>query len=266
MSEFEFSSIQVLLDADRFNIPVMARRSGERAIIYLHGLGSPKEDFADAVRVDALSDYTLLLYDAPGHGQSRYVADRDLTIRDLAEICKQLICAYRISSVTLIGQSMGGLTALLAAATWPELIDRLVLVEGNLTPEDCFHSRRIFENEMMTEEVLFDSWIDSVHRENKRSFELFSRLAKFHLDPRAFAGYCRSIVHYSDNCALLDQFINLSMPKLFIYGSDNEHLSYLPELGESDVQVAPISGSDHFPHYSNPVEFYSIIADFLSSD
>lgn len=43
------------------------RRAGERApILYLHGFGSTKEDFADIVRYPAFAGRAVVAYDAPG--------------------------------------------------------------------------------------------------------------------------------------------------------------------------------------------------------
>ena len=53
------------------------RRTGPKApILFLHGFGSTKEDYADIERYAAFEGHGALAYDAPGCGQT-HCADLD---------------------------------------------------------------------------------------------------------------------------------------------------------------------------------------------
>jgi hypothetical protein len=66
--------------------------------------------------------------------------------------------------------------------------------------------------------------------------------------------------------SLLAEFMDLPLPKLFLYGKQNRNLSYLDRLFVSDVTVREISSSANFLFYENPVETFSAIAEFIDSN
>jgi pimeloyl-ACP methyl ester carboxylesterase len=71
-------------------------------------------------------------------------------------------------------------------------------------------------------------------------------------------------VRESDSGHLLDEFIELPVPRLFLYGEANRHLSYLSRLRESDTEVCEIPKSGHFLFYDNPVATYEEIGRFVA--
>lgn len=60
-------------------------------------------------------------------------------------------------------------------------------------------------------------------------------------------------------------FLNLPMPRHFIYGAENNTLSYLDILRKSDTVVTEIPASSHFPIYTNPIAVDEAIVDFIQS-
>jgi pimeloyl-ACP methyl ester carboxylesterase len=54
------------------------------------------------------------------------------------------------------------------------------------------------------------------------------------------------------------------MPKLFLYGDGNRHLSYLDRLKAGDVRVVEVPDSGHFLFYDNPVDTYDAIGAFVT--
>jgi hypothetical protein len=72
------------------------------------------------------------------------------------------------------------------------------------------------------------------------------------------------MVHLSDHGDLMDKFLGLPCPKMFMFGEENRGLSYLGRLEEEGVELAMIERSGHFPMYSNPVEMYRRISVFFN--
>jgi len=56
----------------------------------------------------------------------------------------------------------------------------------------------------------------------------------------------------------------MSIPKVFIYGKENNSLSYIPDLIKNGMKVREISDSNHFIFYDNPKELYEVIGDFVN--
>lgn len=104
-------------------------------VILLHGLaGSSRELLPTA---DALSDhFHVLLIDQRGHGRStRRPSDvsREAYVGDVVAVIERLLPD---EPVRLVGQSMGAHTAFLTASARPDLIDRLVMLEGHVRGSD----------------------------------------------------------------------------------------------------------------------------------
>ncbi|KJC63857.1 alpha/beta fold hydrolase [Agreia bicolorata] len=105
----------------------LVSESAGPTVLILHGLaGSSNEMIPTA---EALSERHVLLLDQRGHGESsRKPADtsRAAFVADAVA----LIELGSTGPIALIGQSMGAHTAMLVAAARPDLVDRLVLLEG----------------------------------------------------------------------------------------------------------------------------------------
>ena len=70
------------------------------------------------------------------------------------------------------------------------------------------------------------------------------------------------MVDLSDHGDLMTTFLCLPFPKMFMYGEQNAHLSYLPQLAAAGVELAEIPQCGHFPMYSNPPAMWARIGDF----
>lgn len=99
-------------------------------VILLHGLGGYAGEWSGTSR-GLQAQYRVVALDQRGHGDStRRPGDvsRAAYVNDVVAVAE----ALGLSRVTLVGQSMGGHTALLVAAGYPELVERLVLVESGV--------------------------------------------------------------------------------------------------------------------------------------
>jgi len=82
---------------------------------------------------------------------------------------------------------------------------------------------------------------------------------------RSYYDYSFQTVEHSATRELLEQYLLLDLPKLFIYGEENGHLSYLPGLIRNNMNVKCISDSNHFVFYDQPKELYDVIAGFINT-
>ncbi len=239
----------------------------EATLLYLHGLGCTKEDFLEACRVPELVGHTLVGFDFPGCGGSRtYYPEVPLGIDDLVEITRKVVAQLGLKRPTVIGHSLGGLTAIQFACLHVDLVSRLVDVEGNLAPEDCeIQSRDVFRHRFLgDEDRFFERVKDRLSARGRPEFIEFARAIRKNIAERAYFDYCRSIVDYSDGHPLLERFIALPVPRLFIHGDANSNLSYLRRLAEAGVPVVSVPGSDHFPARTNPGFYHEAIARFCA--
>jgi pimeloyl-ACP methyl ester carboxylesterase len=86
----------------------------EAGVLILHGAGSAKESHFDYARVCVAYGFSALAYDARGHGRSRGAFGPGAV--DDAVALLDLLRERGASAVALRGSSMGGFSAILAAA------------------------------------------------------------------------------------------------------------------------------------------------------
>ncbi|MFJ4078379.1 alpha/beta fold hydrolase [Streptomyces iakyrus] len=98
-------------------------------LLLLHGLAGHQGEWdtlAGRLRSDG---HRVVTYDARGHGASTCTpanTTREAHVQDAVA----LIEALDLAPVTLLGQSLGGHTAMLLAASHPQLVNSLILVEA----------------------------------------------------------------------------------------------------------------------------------------
>lgn len=98
-------------------------------VTFLHGAGLNAHTWDTTIL--ALGRPALSV-DLPGHGDSSWRADGSYTAATLAPDVARALAEWTDAPQVLVGQSLGGLTAASLAATHPELVRQLVVVD--ITP------------------------------------------------------------------------------------------------------------------------------------
>ncbi|MEV0980651.1 alpha/beta hydrolase [Streptomyces sp. NPDC049915] len=98
-------------------------------IVLLHGLAGHMGEWDDLIPLLLSDGHRVIRYDARGHGASTRTP-ADMTRAAAVTDAVALIDRLGLPPVTLIGQSLGGLTALLLAARHPTLVTHLTLIEA----------------------------------------------------------------------------------------------------------------------------------------
>lgn len=255
--------LSLKVDDVDLTLDAMWRAGPETPVVFLHGFGSTKEDYADIVRFPAFDGHAVLAYDAPGCGGSDCADLSALSIPFLVKTVLAVLDQFAIDRFHLVGHSMGGLTAHQLARHIPERLVSFTNIEGNLAPEDCFLSRQILQFPADDPDIFFDHFIERIWQSDAPSQRLYAASLRHKVRAQAIKPIFSSMVHLSDNTPLLEQFLALPCPKMVVYGDDNNHLSYLPRLAQEGVRLAEISHSGHFPMYANPVRMWEEMADFI---
>lgn len=258
--------VEVLYKQKIFSIEYVYRQGSKETIVLLHGLGGAKENYYEACKSDALAEHTLIFFDNPGTGNSTYYEDSLLNVDDLASISSLFINQLAISNFILCGTSMGGLTTLLYLKNNGQRnVKAYINIEGNLLPEDCMFSSKVvtydfgrFANEIFPKTIL------DMKDNGNTGYHIIANNLQLNTNIKSYYNYSFQTVEYSATGDLLKQFIALSIPKIFIYGQENNTLSYIPELIKNGVNVKEISDSNHFVFYDNPKELYEVIGNFVN--
>jgi pimeloyl-ACP methyl ester carboxylesterase len=232
-------------------------------VVFLHGFGSTKEDYADILRRTDLAHRPVLAYDAPGCGESSCADPSKVSIPFLVETALAVLDRLGIDRFHLAGHSMGGLTALMLAHAHPSRLISFINIEGNIAPEDCFLSRQIHDHPAGDATRFFDEFIERARHAPAWSSALYAASLRHKVRVEAVRPIFTSMVELSDHSDLMAKFLGLPCPKMFMFGDQNRSLSYLDHIATHGVELAEISDCGHFPMYSNPPEMWRRIAQFL---
>ena len=249
------------------NLPYLARPGSGPSILFVHGLGGAKENFLWAVQSPALAHCDLLMFDTPGTGLARYRPDDALDVSALADLTQLVAEQLMPGPLFLAGASMGGLITLLQMRRHgTDRIKGYINLEGNLASEDCMFSRRAIPHSLEAfQRDVFAELIQEMRRSPHLGDRIIANNLALNVDARAYHAYSFETVAESDSGRLLDEFIGLPVPRLFLYGQANRHLSYLGQLRKSDVQVVEVADSAHFHFYDNPVQTFGAIGEFVDT-
>lgn len=260
----ELSRATLPLSIDGVDLAVATlHRSGPLApIVFLHGFGSTKEDYADVARHAAFDGHAVVAFDAPGCGETRCSELSRVSIPFLVKTASAVIEAMGFDRFHLVGHSMGGLTALMLADADPDRVLSFVDIEGNIAPEDCFLSRQIAQYPEPDAERFFDDFIERTRQAPAYASALYAANLSHKVRAAAVRGIFESMVELSDQGGLMDRFLGLPLPRMFMYGQQNASLSYLPHIQAKGVRLAEIPHCGHFPMYSNPAVMWRAIAEF----
>lgn len=238
----------------------------------LHGLFGSARNWAKMARRFA-ADRRVLAFDLRNHGASPWVPEMDY--ESMAGDVAHALDTRRLSSVDLLGHSMGGKVAMWLALSRPDLVHRLVVVDiAPITYEHAFaapyaEAMRAIDLSQHTsrrsvDEALSQSLPDAV----LRAF-LMSNLA------RGGDGFrwCVNLEAFSHNMDRLRDFpetdARFAGPALFI-GGGTYYLQATHEAAARrlfpNARFMWIDGAGHWVHHAAPEAFADAVAGFLDID
>lgn len=113
------------------------KRDTPVTLVFLHGLTANHHLFDRQVSFFS-KRYSVLVWDAPGHGTSRPY--QDFSYPNLAEDLKHICDIESIRKAVLVGQSMGGFAAQSVLSQYPHLAAGFVAI-GSCPYGPCYYSK-----------------------------------------------------------------------------------------------------------------------------
>jgi pimeloyl-ACP methyl ester carboxylesterase len=258
--------------------------SGSRKLVLMHGLASRSETWTDLIPLIARGDNTLYLLDLLGSGESSKPAAADYSIRAHSKRVLDFLECEGLSGVTLVGHSMGGAVALLAAIEAlhggrERLLRSVVVMAGPGYLQSLPLIARIFRMSLAGQ--LFISlyapkaWVRVGLRAAYFDHRLVdpehvARYAPCYQDKdarRALVETCRQLVP-PDCDAISENYGKLRLPMLLLWGrqdrivplSQGERL----EKAVPGARLAVIEECGHNPQEEKPGETFALIDRFVS--
>ncbi len=107
---------------------VKPEKPNGKKIVLMHGKNFSGAYWGQTAKDLSAAGYTVLIPDQIGFGRSSKPMQYQYSFHGLAQNTKRLIDWYKWDKVTVLGHSMGGMLASRFALMYPELVDKLVLV------------------------------------------------------------------------------------------------------------------------------------------
>ena len=251
--------------------------TGDPPVILLHGAGAGASSWSNFVLNFGVfaEQYRTIAMDQPGYGKSDpWLATSEPRNTTNARAVKDLMDKLGIEKASLLGNSMGGGTALAFAADYPDRLHKMVLMgsggggptlfgqqpsEGGKALQACY-----FDQSFETFRKFFDIMLyngkavsDDVLRARVNS------ISQEHLEAwrQSRGGPQRSV---------LSELMNVKTPTLIIQGRNDRvvnpegSLQLLSVLQNSQLHMFNRCG--HWVQYEHAAEFNSMVLDFLKSD
>lgn len=110
------------------NIAKLKNKKAE-TVVFLHGLGADKDGWGPLLKYFK-GKYRLIVLDLPGHGESVQGMDHDYGIEQQVRYVREILGQLDVTSMHLVGNSMGGAIASKLALEIPQQVSSLMLLNS----------------------------------------------------------------------------------------------------------------------------------------
>jgi pimeloyl-ACP methyl ester carboxylesterase len=242
------------------------REAGKgQALVLLHGIGSSSASWL--FQLEALKNFRLLAWDAPGYGESVALGNEMPQPSDYAAALRAFIDSLLLKDVVLVANSLGALMAGAYARLMPERVRAMLLV----SPASGYHGdrtvleQRLQQLDELGPEGMAEKTSATVLGPNAGAEAL--ELVRWNRRRIRPAGY-RQAAHCLANGHLADDARHFPKKVLVVCGSEDR---VTPEAGCKAVARAypkgeyrSLPGLGHVAHIEDPLQINKAIADFVS--
>jgi esterase len=240
-------------------------------IIILHGLFGMLDNWQTVARKLA-ENYTVFIIDQRNHGKSPH--DPELDYPTMAEDLKYFMEQNWIYKAHLIGHSMGGKTVMQFALEYPDMVDKLIVVDIAPKKYEGGH-QAIFE-------ALFSLDLDKIQGRSHAETQLGEKIEETgirqfllkNLSRKKEGGYTWKMnlsaifEHYED---ILDAISGdgVDMETLFIKGGNSKYIQEKDRDIIVDLfpnfTIQTVDNAGHWVHAEQPAILMDMVLEFLST-
>ncbi|MBV7269432.1 alpha/beta fold hydrolase [Winogradskyella luteola] len=242
------------------------------SFVILHGFLGMGDNWKTLAKKFSESNFEVHLVDQRNHGRSFHSDEfnYDLMADDLKQYCEQ----NDLSDIVLLGHSMGGKTAMLFAAKYPELVSKLLVAD--ISPRYYpVHHDAILEglshldfSEITSRGEADKALSNYVHEIGTRMF----LLKNLYWVEKGQLGLRINLPILKENVSEVGEALPIhatfKKDTLFLRGDRSEY------IGESDEaiihrhfpnsEIITIANAGHWLHAENPEDFYKEVINFTS--
>ena len=242
---------------------------------------------AEALR----QDYHVIAPDLRGHGDSQWMIGGSYGVPEFVYDIAQLLHQTKLTPVTIISHSLGGMISLQYSGIYPENVTRLVAIEGlGMSP------KMLAERAAQSAQYRLQEWIGSLRKLSGRAprrypsqEEAFQRMQEEnpHLSPSQarhltlhginqnedgtyswkFDNYVRAFPPFGISPAEVQELWSaITCPTLLIRGTESWASDPIKDGRAAhfrNARVVSVEGAGHWVHHDRLDEFLALVRDFL---
>jgi pimeloyl-ACP methyl ester carboxylesterase len=240
------------------------------ALIIIHGLFGSSDNWRSMAKYFART-HRVITIDLRNHGRSPH--NDSQRFDEMADDLLQLMDLLNITSASLLGHSLGGKVAMQFAASYPNRVEQLIVVD--ITTKRYFSPHTPLMDAMMSldltqydsRQAVDNALADSIKDPNVRLFLLMN------LKTNDQGFYWRINLaglkdNYGNMMAAVCEHDSFTMPTLFIYGADSDYVTLedIDQLSKQfyQAQFVEIAEAGHWVHAEKPQRFKRVVEEFLT--
>jgi len=198
------------------------------------------------------------------------------SLLDQAEHVLSFLDHHKIEKAHFVGHSVGGAVATLLAIHYPQRVNSLVSVEGNMTPADAFWSANLAKKPLEEIQALLDSYGDDVPAwiagsgvsETSETIRIASDWLS-NQPAKTLKAQARAVVEatsqHSNYLSALSKLLSEGLDLHLLAGSRSREQWHVPrniEAKAKSVTLLPERG--HLMMLESPAEFAETILDLIA--
>jgi len=246
------------------------RGFGDSVVLLLHGFGGDLDNWM--FNLDSLAEkHRVLALDLPGHGQS-VKTNVDPSLSGMATFVRKFLDVLSVSSVHVVGHSMGGAIAMQLASDSPETVKSLGLIcSAGLGPDINSDYLRGFVEAQSQQElklVLQQLFAD----ESLVNLQLVNDLLNYkRIDgvEATLNALSETLISAGEHTFLTDNIVASGIPVLVIWGKQDRiipvsHAQNYSAAGGSCVEVEIFDSAGHMVQMEKAQDVNRSLLNFLA--
>ncbi|RMF57502.1 MAG: alpha/beta hydrolase [Calditrichaeota bacterium] len=271
---------------DTTRIAYVDEGSGEKTLVFVHGLGSYLPAWKKNI-AGLRNQFRCIALDLPGYGKSSKGV-YPFSMSYYAEVVHRFLQELNLTNVIVVGHSMGGQIAMTLALLYPDEVEKLVLIAPAGLERFSEGEKKWFMQVMTVDGVRLTP-VQQIRKNFYLNFYNFPADAEFMIRDRIalrgardFEKYCYAVVKSVEGMLkepVYDYLEEIQSPTLIIFG-ENDNLIPNPylhggrsrdigrigdeKIPNSTLKLIPNSG--HFVHYESAEEVNRVIEEFVGME
>ena len=246
--------------------------NSKRDLFIIHGFLGMGDNWKTHANKIAENNFRVHLIDLRNHGKSFWSDEFsfEIMVEDLYKYAKH----YNIKRFCLLGHSMGGNIGMLFAQKYPELLEKIIIVDiipkqYNPHHETILNGLKSIDFNKIKSRKHVDTHLSKyISDERVRQF-LLKNLYWVDKESLGLKLNIKVLIEFKDRLSIeLKKEINFDKPSLFLYGDSSTYVdeSDFPMLYSnfSNIEIIKVPSSGHWVHADNPSFFIDKTINFLN--